>query len=82
MEDPKKVERHQFDVHEEKIKARQAEVARRRAEGEDVPSRSEQNIPTWDEWQAKDDQGEIIVWSSPEHDDASSSHPDWEPWGV
>ena len=78
----KKVERHKYDVHEEKMKARQVEVARRRAEGEDVPSGSEQHIPTWDEWQAKNDEGEIIAWSSPEHDGASSSHPDWDPWGV
>ena len=78
----KKVERHQYDVHKEKMKARQVEVACRRAEGEDVPSGSEQHIPTWDEWQAKDDEGEIITWSSPEHDGASSSHTDWDPWGM
>ena len=73
--DPKKVERFQYDTYEEKMKARQAEVALRRAQGEDVQSGSEKNIKTWDEWQAHDSEGNVITWSDYEEDDATSQPP-------
>ena len=71
----KKVERFQYDTYEEKMKARQAEVALRRAQGEDVQSGSEKNIKTWDEWQAQDSAGNVITWSDYEEDDATSQPP-------
>ena len=45
----------------------------RRALGEQVASGSEKNIPTYEEWQAKNSQGEIFSWSDYDGDEEEVS---------
>ena len=71
----KKVERNQYDVYESTMKARQAEIAHRRAQGEQVQSGSEKNITPWEEWQAQDSAGQVITWADYEEDEVTSQQP-------
>ena len=63
----KKIEQEQWAIHYDKESKRrdavQADIASRRAAGEDVVSVQEGSITTWGQWQAKDSQGQLITWS-------------------
>jgi len=71
----KQVERNQYNDYEAKMKTRQAEIAHRRAQGEQVQSGSEKNITPWEEWQAQDSEGQVITWADYEEDEVTSQQP-------
>ena len=69
----KKIENEQWGVHYDKERKRrdaeQADIRRRREAGETVASVHYQtSITTWDHWQAKDSNGQIITWSDYEEE--------------
>jgi len=69
----KAVENRTWQNHKEDKLARQRDIQRRRDQGEDVLSGSEKNITSWSKWQAKDENGNIIVWSDFEGEEEVSS---------
>ena len=79
----KKIEKDQWSELYGKEQARrddeQAEILRRRDEGEDFDSiHYESPIPTWAQWQAKDSEGQLITWSDyeeAEEEGISKSYP-------